>query len=89
MTTIKVPDMMCENCVKRITNALTAAELKFQVDLAEKKVTIDGCENCVKPPSASWRIWALPRRFRAENWSYREEIPRHPYGSRGISVCLR
>ena len=28
MTTIKVPDMMCENCVKRITNALTAAELK-------------------------------------------------------------
>ena len=64
MTTIKVPDMMCENCVKRITNALTAAELKFQVDLAEKKVTIDGCENC--------------RRFRAENWSYREEIPRHP-----------
>ena len=27
MTTIKVPDMMCENCVKRITNALTAAEL--------------------------------------------------------------
>ena len=42
MTTIKVPDMMCENCVKRITNALTAAELKFQVSLA------DGCENCVK-----------------------------------------
>ena len=38
---------MCENCVKRITNALTAAELKFQVDLAEKKVTIDGCQNCV------------------------------------------
>ena len=36
MTTIKVPDMMCENCVKRITNALTAAELTFRVDLAEK-----------------------------------------------------
>ena len=48
MTTIKVPDMMCENCVKRITNALTAAELKFQVSLADKNVTIDGCENCVK-----------------------------------------
>ena len=54
MTTIKVPDMMCENCVKRITNALTAAELKFsvsltfRVDLAAKNVTIDGCENCVK-----------------------------------------
>ena len=47
-TTIKVPDMMCENCVKRITNALTAAELTFRVDLAAKNVTIDGCENCVK-----------------------------------------
>ena len=48
MTTIKVPDMMCENCVKRITNALTAAELTFRVDLAAKNVSIDGCENCVK-----------------------------------------
>ena len=48
MTTIQVPDMMCENCVKRITNALTAAELKFEVSLPEKKVTIDGCEHCVK-----------------------------------------
>lgn len=36
MTTIQVPDMRCENCVKRITNALTAAQLKFQVDLAGK-----------------------------------------------------
>lgn len=48
MTTIKVPDMMCENCVKRITNALTEAELKFQVNLAEKNVVIDGCQHCVK-----------------------------------------
>ena len=48
MTTIKVPDMMCENCVKRITNALTAAELKFSVSLDTKTVTIDGCDNCVK-----------------------------------------
>lgn len=46
MTTISVPDMMCENCVKRITGALTAAELKFTVDLASKTVTIDGCEHC-------------------------------------------
>ena len=36
MTTISVPDMMCENCVKRITNALTAAELKFSVSLDTK-----------------------------------------------------
>jgi len=48
MTTIKVPDMMCENCVKRITNALTEADLKFEVSLESKSVTIDGCENCVK-----------------------------------------
>ena len=45
MTTISVPDMMCENCV---TNALTAAELKFTVSLPDKTVTIDGCDNCVK-----------------------------------------
>ena len=48
MTTISVPDMMCENCVKRITNALSAAELNFTVSLPEKTVIIDGCEHCVK-----------------------------------------
>ena len=48
MTKIAVPDMMCENCVKRITNALTEADLKFSVSLEEKTVTIVGCENCVK-----------------------------------------
>lgn len=48
MTKIAVPDMMCENCVKRITNVLTEADLKFSVSLEEKTVTIDGCENCVK-----------------------------------------
>lgn len=48
MTIISVPDMMCENCVKRITNALNEAELKFSVELASKTVTIDGCQHCVK-----------------------------------------
>ena len=48
MKTISVPDMMCENCVKRITNALTEAQLTFRVDLPSKTVTIDGCQNCVK-----------------------------------------
>ena len=48
MTTISVPDMMCENCVKRITSALSEADLKFTVSLADKTVTIDGCQNCVK-----------------------------------------
>ena len=47
MTTISVPDMMCENCVKRITNALNEAKLTFSVSLADKTVSIDGCENCV------------------------------------------
>ena len=48
MRTINVPDMMCENCVKRITNALNEVELKFSVNLAEKTVTVDGCEHCLK-----------------------------------------
>ena len=48
MSSINVPHMMCENWVTLITNALTAAELTFRVDLAAKNVTIDGCENCVK-----------------------------------------
>ena len=48
MPTILVPDMMCENCVKRITNALTEAELKFTVHLESKSVSIDGCEHCMK-----------------------------------------
>ena len=48
MTKISVPDMMCENCVKRITTALTEADLKFEVSLPDKTVTVDGCENCVK-----------------------------------------
>lgn len=48
MTTISVPDMMCENCVKRITNALNEANLTFTVSLEDKTVSIDGCENCIK-----------------------------------------
>ena len=45
MPIISVPDMMCENCVKRITTALTDAELKFSVSLADKTVTNDGCQH--------------------------------------------
>ena len=48
MKTISVPDMMCENCVNRIIKALTDADLKFQVSLADKTVTIDGFDNCLK-----------------------------------------
>lgn len=45
---ISVPDMHCESCVRRIDSALTAAKLKFQVSLAEKTVTVDGCEHCLE-----------------------------------------
>ena len=44
---ISVPDMHCDACVKRITNALNAAELKFSVSLENKTVTIYGCEHCL------------------------------------------
>ena len=47
MTTLKAPDMHCEKCVERITNALTAAKLAFHVSLQDKTVTIDGDEGAV------------------------------------------
>ena len=46
---ISVPDMHCDACVKRITNALNAAGLKFTVSLESKTVTVSGCEHCLKP----------------------------------------
>ena len=48
MTPLKVPEMHCNHCVSRITNALNEAGLKFEVSLEDKTVTIDGCANCVK-----------------------------------------
>lgn len=45
---IQVPDMHCENCVKRINNALSEAGIKFSVELDTKTVTVDGCEHCLK-----------------------------------------
>ena len=48
ITKILVPDMHCENCVKRINHALAAENLNFSVSLEEKTVTVDGCEHCVK-----------------------------------------
>ena len=47
MTVLKAEDMNCEKCVERITKSLTGAGLDFKVSLADKTVTIDGCENCV------------------------------------------
>ncbi len=48
MTVLKVPDMHCENCVKRITKALTAAKLSFRVSLEDRTVTVEGDERAVK-----------------------------------------
>ena len=42
MTTWKVPEMHCENCVKRINNALNALGVEFSVSLADKTVTAAG-----------------------------------------------
>ena len=48
MTVLKVADMHCEKCVERITNILNEDGLDFNVSLADKTVTINGCEHCVK-----------------------------------------
>ena len=48
MKTVYVPEMMCQNCVRRITEALTEAKLNFTVDLETKTVSINGCANCLK-----------------------------------------
>ncbi len=45
---ILVPDIHCENCVKRINSALGEAKLNFTVSLENKTVTVDGCEHCLK-----------------------------------------
>lgn len=42
MTNISVPDMMCGNCVRRITEALKKAGLSFSVSLENKNVEVDG-----------------------------------------------
>ncbi len=48
MTFLSVPDMKSESCVKRISNTLTDASLKFSVDLYSKTVAIDGDERAVE-----------------------------------------
>ena len=48
MTTLKVNDMHCEVCVNRIKKALDAEGLGYTVSLADKTVTIDGCQHCLK-----------------------------------------
>ena len=48
MAVIKVEDMHCEKCVERITKLFREEELDFSVNLEERKVTVNGCDTCVK-----------------------------------------
>ncbi len=44
---IKVEGMHCQRCVERIEKSLSETGIKFSVSLAEKTVTVDGCEHCL------------------------------------------
>ncbi|MGL5435273.1 MAG: heavy-metal-associated domain-containing protein [Lachnospiraceae bacterium] len=48
MKVFKCEEMMCDHCVSRIGNALTEAGLDHKVSLADKTVTVEGCESCFK-----------------------------------------
>ncbi len=48
ITVLSVPDMHCEKCVARITQALNAAGLSFEVSLQDKTVAVSGDETCVE-----------------------------------------
>ena len=41
MTVLKTEDMHCEKCVERITKALSAQNLQFKVNLANKTVSLE------------------------------------------------
>lgn len=41
MTTLNVPDMHCENCVKRIRTALDNAKIDFTISLQNKTVSVE------------------------------------------------
>ena len=43
---INVPDMHCENCVRRLKEALSELKIEAKIDLDSKTVTVLGCENC-------------------------------------------
>lgn len=53
MKVLNVPDMSCEHCVRRITEALTEAGLNFQVDLQSRTVEISGDNQAVQTAIAA------------------------------------
>lgn len=40
MRILKVPGMMCQMCVKRISTAMEDAGIQFEIDLAAKTVSV-------------------------------------------------
>jgi copper chaperone len=46
MKILKAEEMSCNHCVERIHKALDAAEIKHEISLENKTVSIDGCEAC-------------------------------------------
>ena len=53
MTELKIPNMRCENCVKRITSALNEAKLDFSVSLRDQTVSVEGDESAVNAAVSS------------------------------------
>jgi copper chaperone len=41
MTTLKVNNMTCEHCVKRINDALDEAKIKHEINLSDKSVKVE------------------------------------------------
>lgn len=41
MKVLKVEDMHCEMCVKRITEAMNEAKIDFEISLENKTVSVD------------------------------------------------
>jgi len=41
MTTLKVNNMSCEHCVKRISEALDSAKIKHEINLSNKTVKVE------------------------------------------------
>jgi len=48
MTEIKVPDMHCENCVKRISNLFDEEGLEYRINLEKRSVEVGGNEKEIK-----------------------------------------
>ncbi|MFA9375435.1 MAG: heavy-metal-associated domain-containing protein [Lachnotalea sp.] len=47
MRVFKTEEMSCNHCVERIHKALETAEIKHEIKLENKTVSIDGDDNCV------------------------------------------